>query len=79
MIPPLVSTKNSLSPFHLPFSSFAAPCNDSPTILSSITMFAPASIASWASATFWHSTLIRSEKPATRRTALIAAVMEPAP
>jgi hypothetical protein len=43
-----------------------------------MTMFAPAAIASSASARDWHSTLTRREKPATRRTVCTAEVMEPA-
>jgi hypothetical protein len=40
-------------------------------------MLAPAVIASSASSRDWHSTLMSSEKPATRRTDLTADVIEP--
>lgn len=76
-IPPLVSIKNSRLPRYLSFSSFAVEWSCSPTILSSMTILAPAAIASSASSSDWHSTLTRSEKPATRRTDLTALVMDP--
>ena len=77
IIPPLVSIKNSRLPLNLSFRSFAAECSSSPTMLSSMTILAPAEMASSASARDWHSTLTNSEKPATRRTDLTALVIDP--
>ena len=75
--PPLHSNNTRFFPCHRPFKLAAAAFSPSPSKLSSITMSAPASIASSASASDWHSTSILSAKPPTARAACTALVIEP--
>ena len=74
---PLLSNRNLRFPFHFSFNLFETSASWLPSMLSSMTISAPASIASSASASDWTSTSRRREKPPTRRASFMAVVIDP--
>jgi len=73
---PLLSNRNFRLPLHLSFSVCATRASSSPSILSSIIMSAPASMASFASDSDCTSTSKRRLNPPTVRACSIATVID---